>query len=154
MKYTPIEIPLDKLILDHLNPRFVNIPNPDEEGIKEYLIEYEEVLTIAKGINEDEGLIPGERIIVCKENEKYIVLEGNRRICACKLLIGLLMTDGKLPKVKKNTADNIANIYVDLVDSRDRFNLPYTGDILKVLDSGPLKQSYIFLQDAFKKVRI
>jgi hypothetical protein len=119
MKYTSQYIPLEDLVLDALNPRFVNIPDPDQESIKEYLIEYEDVLILAKGINEEGGLLPGERVIVCKENGKYIVLEGNRRICACKLLVDLLDPGVKLTKIKKETIDNILEINTDIVESRE-----------------------------------
>ena len=50
------------------------------------LLKYEEVTDLAKKLAEG-GLLPGERPIVVKENGQYIVLEGNRRICASKLLL-------------------------------------------------------------------
>ncbi|MDG0873751.1 hypothetical protein L5D93_15395 [Paenibacillus thiaminolyticus] len=150
MKYTPSQIPLEDLVLDPLNPRFVNIPNPDEEGIKEYLIEYEEVLTIAKGINEEEGLMPGERIIVYKENGKYIVLEGNRRICACKLLSGILTTNGKLPIVKQTTINNISKINVDLVDSRESIQSTLYRRHIKGIRSWPTQAKLYFFARRFQ----
>jgi len=118
MRYDSRYIPLVDLNLDTQNPRFVVVPNPDEVSIMEYLIQYENVLDIAKGINDDSGLMPGERIIVCEENGKFVVLEGNRRICACKLLIGLLKTNRKIPKITEETMGNISNIHVDFVESR------------------------------------
>ncbi|WP_339270694.1 hypothetical protein NYE54_05730 [Paenibacillus sp. FSL K6-1330] len=120
MKYTSRYIPLIDLNLDTQNPRFVVVPNPDETSIMNYLVQYENVITIAKGINEDGGLMPGERIIVCEENGKLIVLEGNRRICACKLLTGLLEleTNRRIPAISEETRENISTIHVDFVESR------------------------------------
>ncbi|OMD99958.1 hypothetical protein BSK64_24490 [Paenibacillus odorifer] len=118
MKYTSQYIPLIALNLDTQNPRFVVVPNPDETSIMNYLIQYENVINISKGINDDGGLMPGERIIVCKENGEFIVLEGNRRICACKLLMGLLKTSKKIPEITEETRENLTNIHVDFVESR------------------------------------
>lgn len=118
MNYIVERILLTELFLDPQNPRFVSLPSPTEESIKNYLIKNEDVLTIAKGINEDEGLLPGERIIAYKENSKYVVLEGNRRICACKLLMGHFTTDRKVPIISENTKSNIKSINVDVVSDR------------------------------------
>ncbi|WP_088831840.1 hypothetical protein [Paenibacillus tyrfis] len=119
MNYTSKKVSLKQLRLDPLNPRFVNLPEQDEDSIKDYLVDYEDVLTIARGINEDEGLMPGERVIVYKEGSSYIVLEGNRRICACKLLSGILTTKKKVVPATAATLENIKAINVDVVDSRE-----------------------------------
>ncbi|MNB80875.1 hypothetical protein D3C81_850850 [compost metagenome] len=119
MNYTSKKVSLKQLRLDPLNPRFVNLPEQDEDSIKDYLVDYEDVLTIARGINEDEGLMPGERVIVYREGNSYIVLEGNRRICACKLLSGILTTKKKVVAATATTLENTKTINVDVVDSRE-----------------------------------
>lgn len=68
MKYTCQYITLIDLNLETQNPRFVVVPNPDGTSILNYLIQYENVITITKGINKDGGLMSGERIIVCEKN--------------------------------------------------------------------------------------
>jgi hypothetical protein len=119
MNYTSKKVSLKQLKLDPLNPRFVNLTVQDEDSIKDYLVDYEDVLTIAKGINEDEGLMPGERVIVYREGNSYIVLEGNRRICACKLLSGILNTKKKVVSATAATLENIKAVNVDVVESRE-----------------------------------
>lgn len=110
------------LTLDPDNPRFILPPSPTQNDIILYLLEYEEIIQLAKGINDTGGLMLGERVIVCKEDNKYIVLEGNRRICACKLLIDPSLIPNKFansfPKVKQNTLNNIQEISLDVATSR------------------------------------
>lgn len=77
--------PLD-IALDRDNPR-VNVEADDKESdIIRKLICYEEVQDLARKIA-NTGLLPGERVIVVQEKGQWVVLEGNRRICACKLLL-------------------------------------------------------------------
>jgi hypothetical protein len=111
-----------KLMLDTQNPRFIIPPNATQIDARNYLLEYEGVVNLAKGINGFGGLMPGERIIVCKENNSYVVLEGNRRVCACQLLIDPSLVPGnfltKFPTVNQTVIDNISKITVDVTDSR------------------------------------
>jgi hypothetical protein len=87
-KKTPRSV--DQLKLWPENPRL----NPEEKHI--YLSDFAEDMTseesdkkqffkLVKSIVED-GFIPADPIIVWKENEKYFVAEGNRRILVLKLL--------------------------------------------------------------------
>jgi hypothetical protein len=57
-------------------------------------------------------LLPGERIIVAQEKGQWVVLEGNRRICACKLLLSpnLVPTDYRKTFPKLETASQITLI--------------------------------------------
>lgn len=77
--------PLD-IALDRDNPRIKVDPADKESDIIRKLILYEEVEDLARKIAVS-GLLPGERIIVVQEKGQWVVLEGNRRICACKLLL-------------------------------------------------------------------
>lgn len=122
MKYTSIEIsPLD-LYLDTKNPRFIVKPNATQADTIEYLLKYEEIVELSKAINKNEGLLIGERIIVCKENDRYVVLEGNRRTCSCKLLLDTDLIPepfkDKFVKVSKGTRANIEKIQVDVAPTR------------------------------------
>lgn len=77
--------PLD-IALDRDNPR-INVETTDKESdIIRKLILHEDVQELASKIAKT-GLLPGERIIVVQEKGQWVVLEGNRRICACKLLL-------------------------------------------------------------------
>jgi hypothetical protein len=102
--------PLD-IALDRDNPR-INVEASDKESdIIRKLIRYEEVQDLARKIAQT-GLLPGERIIVVQENGQWVVLEGNRRICACKLLLSpqLVPTEYRKTFPTISTASEIALI--------------------------------------------
>ena len=101
-RYTTKEIKLDELYLDEKNPRFIVPPNPTQQSIVDYLIENEEVEQLAQDIAKSGGLYAGERVIVTEENGRWIVLEGNRRICACKILMNpQLLANKRLASIDK-----------------------------------------------------
>jgi hypothetical protein len=102
--------PLD-IALDRDNPR-INVEADDKESdIIHKLIRYEEVQDLARKIAST-GLLAGERIIVVRENGQWVVLEGNRRICACKLLLSpqLIPTEFRKTFPTISTASEIALI--------------------------------------------
>lgn len=72
------------LLLDSKNPRHVPIENQKE--IINYLIENEKIKELAKDIVEKEITNPLDLVGIIIENNKKIVVEGNRRVCALKLL--------------------------------------------------------------------
>jgi hypothetical protein len=77
---------LKSLQLDVNNPRINYVGKSlNQTQIMEYLIENEKVYELAKKISE-EGYFIGEDPIICIENNKKVVLEGNRRTASLKLL--------------------------------------------------------------------
>lgn len=73
------------IYLDSENPR--HEPIIDENKIIEYLVSREKVYNLAKDIAQVGAVSPIELVGVMKnKNGHYIALEGNRRICALKLL--------------------------------------------------------------------
>lgn len=75
------------LRLDDTNPRLSESDKtPTQPEIIDYLIINEKIFELAKDIA-NQGFLPNESPIVCKEGTKYVVLEGNRRVSACKILI-------------------------------------------------------------------
>jgi hypothetical protein len=92
------------LRLDSQNPRLTNqgrsITQPE---IINYLIENEKVIELAKSII-SKGYFLNESPIVVNEDGKYIVLEGNRRIAACKILINpdLIKSAPRRSTIKKS----------------------------------------------------
>ena len=93
----PDELPLDQIYLDPNNPRFVEanwdlVPIEDtadaevQESTRRRMVRYFAVDKLKMNM-EVNGYLPIDRVIV-KEiaDEKYIVLEGNRRICAAKMV--------------------------------------------------------------------
>ena len=83
----PMEaIPVSRLFLSLLNPR--HEPLSTEAAAIEYLCEHEYVYELARDISRH-GLNPLERFALVKTGKgasTYFVAEGNRRICAIKLL--------------------------------------------------------------------
>ena len=80
------EYKVSSLTLDLDNPRLGHIVNvSNQTQIIQYLIEKERVYELAKKISE-EGYFVGEEPIICIEGKKKVVLEGNRRVAALKLL--------------------------------------------------------------------
>lgn len=102
--------PLD-IVLDRDNPRINVDPSDKESDIIRKLILYEDVEDLARKIAKT-GLLPGERIIVVQENGQWVVLEGNRRMCACKLLLSpnLVPAEFRNSFPKLETASQIALI--------------------------------------------
>jgi len=93
----PITVPLTSIFLDPNNPRFVgpdSQPVPDANIDSHAAQESARVLLVRDwGVEklrmnmEMNGYLPMDRVVLRKFKEgKYVVLEGNRRICAAKLL--------------------------------------------------------------------
>lgn len=79
---------IDNLKLDVKNPRFSyqSTKEMNQTEIVKYLVANYAVYELAKDIAIN-GYLLNEEPIVCKEGESYVVLEGNRRIAACKILL-------------------------------------------------------------------
>jgi hypothetical protein len=95
------------LRLDYENPRLTQFGSkPNQSEIIDYLIENEKVLDLAKSIIVQSYFL-NEQPIVTKENNKFVVLEGNRRVAACKILINpdLIKSDNKRNSLKKLLKD-------------------------------------------------
>ena len=110
--------PLTSIHLDPNNPRFVGPDSqkvPDEDIDNEAVQENARVLLIRDyGVEklrmnmEVNGYLPKDRVVVRKFKEgKYVLLEGNRRICAAKL-IGPLSMDGS--QVSEEVQSSVQNI--------------------------------------------
>lgn len=79
---------IDNLRLDSKNPHFSyqSTKTMNQTEIAKYLIDNHPVYELAKSIAIN-GYLPNEEPIVCKEGVNHIVLEGNRRMAACKVLL-------------------------------------------------------------------
>ncbi|RUT81016.1 MULTISPECIES: hypothetical protein [unclassified Mesorhizobium] len=76
---------VDRIFLDHENPR--HVPYDTQEEVIAYLCKQEQILPIARDIV-SHGLSPLElfALLPGKVSGTYIAAEGNRRLCALKLL--------------------------------------------------------------------
>ena len=79
----------DELILDARNPRLYNgksfNDNADSYELVKALSDTADLEELIKSISEN-GYMSIEPLIVMKKDDKYVVLEGNRRLAAIKLL--------------------------------------------------------------------
>ncbi|MCH7886450.1 MAG: hypothetical protein IIA58_00620 [Candidatus Marinimicrobia bacterium] len=82
------QVDVAKLYLDLQNPRVPqHVKNhEDVQQIRNYLLENEDVIEIAKSIA-NKGYHRTAVAIVYFENSKFVVLDGNRRLAACQLLL-------------------------------------------------------------------
>ena len=86
LKYKTENVKVDDLLLDSLNPR---IPegkrslSPD--ALLKFIADTYNSIAVARSIAKH-GYFPSEPLIAIKDKSKYIVVEGNRRLAALKLL--------------------------------------------------------------------
>lgn len=122
-KFKEIEVSPLELKLDTKNPRFIVPVNPTQADVRAHLLRHEGVAALAYSIVEFGGLMPGERTIVCKENGEYVVLEGNRRVCACQLLLDRSLIpagfEHDIPTASPALKADLSTIRVDIIASRE-----------------------------------
>jgi hypothetical protein len=85
----PSKLPVTQLHFDKANPRLVEFgisaSTPEDEILK-VLWDAMDVMELVMSISSS-GYFPHEPLIVCEEGGLHIVLEGNRRLAALKVLI-------------------------------------------------------------------
>ncbi|PYB67478.1 hypothetical protein DMB44_09095 [Thermoplasma sp. Kam2015] len=75
------------ILLDPDNPRLDLKSDASQPDIIRALFEHEKIMDLIESIAENSGFYVGENIIVIKDESKYIVLEGNRRVCAAQCML-------------------------------------------------------------------
>lgn len=125
LPYKYCAVSMDDLSLDVKNPRFAsstlvdNIAKaPSETDVIKHLLKYAEVVSLARNI-ERIHYLHGSEMITCYANSegKLVVAEGNRRVCACKLLLHRdLIPDEYKDSFPSASEDTIANIKVVTVN--------------------------------------
>ena len=107
------DIPLSKLLLDEENFR---IDEVDEQRSAIFAVlhqqrEGEKIYNLAEHIVQRGSLAPGERLLVIPNDQEdmdadsYIVMEGNRRVTALKILENPQIIQKEFPKIYKKFAD-------------------------------------------------
>lgn len=111
-----------KIQLDVNNPRIEVNDNASQDEIRLKLLEFEDVLDLARSIEKNGSLFYGERIITVVENGKQVVLEGNRRVAACQMLLdpSLVPSSFKLrfPEVSDGTRVQLSKLSADIAPNR------------------------------------
>lgn len=142
--------------LDINNPRFSLHDFNSEGEILAYLYEKELVTRLVDSIL-DKGFDElGERPIVLKKNNKYTVLEGNRRVAALKLILNgnKLLKQAQRIKAEKFKVDNFT-LNCDIVSNRSEANYKISAmHISGILQWQAVDKRvyYVGLFDQFKDV--
>ena len=120
------KIPVKDIELDRENPRLDLNENVSQMDIIHSLFEEANIDKLIEGILESGRLSPGENIIVINEGGKYIVVEGNRRLCSLKCIIDPELIpkekrDDIKEMIKNSNIDpkSLENIEVEVSPSRD-----------------------------------
>ena len=103
------------LHFDHLNPRLAEYgitPATTDEEILKILWDAMDVRELVQSISAS-GYFPHEPIIVAKESGKFVVIEGNRRLAAVKVLLAHNLAKENGWDVPKLSADKL-NILKEL----------------------------------------
>jgi len=114
-----MKIELKKLKLDKDNPRFITSFGKvsDEIEIYDYLAKYEKLDELKSSIVRAGFYQIGERVVVKKtEGDTYIVLEGNRRVCALKDLHGFYRNE---KTSNQQILEDTLEIEVDIITNED-----------------------------------
>lgn len=81
-----IEVEIQYLKLDHNNPRLPErLKGAADNEVLNWMLSDATLIHLMASISEN-GFFSGEPIIVIPDNQNYIVIEGNRRLAAIKLL--------------------------------------------------------------------
>jgi len=134
---------LDSLLIDTDNPRLVGRQQNQREAIGEIAVNQgRKLVVLAKDIIEH-GLNPSDSLIVTQSEEDphyFVVLEGNRRVAALRILespelIAGAVEDAIVNRFKKLSAqykDSVKNMQCVVVDGREEANhwieLRHTGE--------------------------
>lgn len=113
---------VSEILLDYDNPR-VFIEEPSQENLLRFLINEYDSIELANQIYLNGGLPPAEKPVLILENGKYIVVEGNRRISACKILLNpKLLSNGEatmIPSIDNQIRHYLENFPVTIAPNRD-----------------------------------
>ena len=117
-------VKLGNLLLDPRNTRIPTAHHTDDQrALLHELVKHENVATLAKSVAKL-GLFPNERMVVMREGRRYVVLEGNRRLAAIKLLLTpeLAQTPAQVRVYRKlaQTTDLASLTAIDVVIVADR----------------------------------
>lgn len=118
------KIAISKLSLDLKNPRIPEFARKNEPSVIEYLLEFEDVMDIAENISLN-GYHRSATSIATRESGKLVVLDGNRRLAACKLLLNPNLTSKEnfRKKLKKlalsSNVKELKKVKVSLAPNRE-----------------------------------
>jgi hypothetical protein len=121
-KFEPL--PLGDISLDEKNPRIVSqIPLTSQDAILAYLFEHEDLATFIRRLAHTGKNKGAERPYVIKKGTKYVVVEGNTRIAAYKVLTGQLKPpaayETQMPIASDDLKSSLLVVDCSIAPSRD-----------------------------------
>ncbi|WP_323921047.1 ParB N-terminal domain-containing protein [Aeromonas caviae] len=124
-------VPISSLILDLENPRLPTFVRRNEKAIINYIAKNTSLEDLMSAISEN-GFFPGEPIVAIPtdaQDGKYIVVEGNRRLTAVKLLDDITLLERPSSRMIEIVSSNLKVIdTLPVVVKEDREAvLPYLG---------------------------
>lgn len=118
------QVNTEELCFDHDNPRLaeygISQSTPESEILK-ILWEAMDIRELVQSISAS-GFFPQEALIVAEENKKKIVIEGNRRLAAVKVLLaGTSGTEGgwPIPEITQEARDSLQTLPVIYSSRKD-----------------------------------
>ena len=154
LNYQVRKIKVTDLLLDEQNPRFVSLKEKDQSSIISYLLKHEDVIDLARSISSYGGLMPGEFPIVYVENGSNYVVEGNRRVCSCKILLDPSSAPAEyrvsIPTITKLTRDALKKIRVHIVSSREEAQIVLGTRHIQGVKRWPSISKFMFFAKHFE----
>jgi hypothetical protein len=134
MKSTLTTIKLEELKLDIKNPRFAELysGSDNEDELIEYLLYSESAEEVAKGISKAGEYYPDRPLWVIKNDDYYLIKDGNRRCAAVKALNHPNKYDLNLPKNSINELPVL--IYNNKEDLETRILQEHTNSLFREWD--------------------
>ena len=121
-KWPTKNIQTSNVLLDPQNPRIDCSLKTTQDNIRLLLLETEDVLSLANSIVKMQGNMAGEKLIVIHEDGKDVVVEGNRRACACQLLTNPALVPsrflGRMPAISDALKIKLSTLEADVAPSR------------------------------------
>ena len=130
--FTYETIDLAKIHLDKRNPRIVTLqPLKSDEAIVEYMFAHEQLSNFIAKIALERKNAGAERPYVIRDGDEFLVLEGNTRIAAYKLLAGLLKAPAQyastVPAIDEKLKSSLLMVDCSVAPSREAM-LPIMAD--------------------------
>ena len=154
LNYQVRKMKVTDLLLDEQNPRFVGLKEKDQSSIISYLLKHEDVIALARSISTYGGLMPGEFPIVYVENDNNYVVEGNRRVCSCKILLDPSSAPAEyrasIPTIIKQTRDSVKKIQVHIIGSREEAQIVLGTRHIQGVKRWPSISKFMFFAKHFE----
>lgn len=116
-RWKKLQIKITTLELDPQNPRIpALVDTPSQRDIAAHLVAHEDVYDLAKSIVDFGGLYPSESLIAVEDGGKKIVVEGNRRLAALKLLDSPDLAPDKMVSKFRTLSHGIAPQAIEKVE--------------------------------------